>query len=255
MQVRMSAQRFMKTGFLNPAIPVSKKPEEAVAPEQPNGFDFTGVDWDTFDWDSWEMPTLGDGGPRWRRELDPGEYRKKKMEVTIRNFKEIEDRVRAHYQPEYDKIKGMSKEQMMDYLWDTYQKPFSTKVLDSRPPNGMTRREAEMAYNQLMHLYLYNTTFLLADSYALSPSDIRDLNTAESRAVQEVDQYFKDAWDAAHPDYDPEKEKAQRKAAFRTMVETIRRTSLHDLPSGACLSEEVLSLPADEPGETFSARA
>ncbi len=287
MQVKIRAQRLLQAGLLDPVPNAGKQREEkacsALAPggvtgspkgraaerlsgpaapelpakqsNQPDGMDFSGVDWDTFDWDSWEMPTLDSSWPRWRRELDSGEYRAKKMEVLIRNYKEIEDRVRAHYQPEYDKIKGMGKSEALNYLWDTYRRPFSTKALDSRPPDGMTKREAEVAYDQLLHLYFYDTTALLADPYALSPSDIQELNAVESRTTQEVDQYFKDAWDADHPDYDPDKEKAERKAAFRKMVETINSTNLKDLPATACLSEEVLSLPVEAPGEGFSAQA
>lgn len=289
MQVKTTARRLLQAGLLNPTAPASRRSEGSASraassgcsdrveisregrtaalsgagtpeppaekPNQPDGFDFTGVDWETFDWDSWEMPTLDDT-PRWRREIDPGEYRKKKMEVMIRNYGEIEDRVKAYYQPEYDKIKGMSKDRAMDYLWDTYKEPFSGRDNHTLyAPNGMTRREADVAYDQLLHLYFYNTTALLADSYALSPSDIRELNTVESRAVQETDQYFKDAWDAAHPGYDPEKAKAERKAAFRKKIELINSTNLKDLPPNACLSQKVLSLPAEAPGEWFQAEA
>lgn len=276
MQVQATAWRLLRAGLPAPVLTAGERKQEAPAPKtdsvtisqagraaagpfpetgapeqpaepprQPDGFDFSGVDLDSFDWDSWEMPTLGGGYPRWRREIDPEEYRKKKMELLIRNYKEIEDRVRAHYQPEYDKIKGMSKDEALHYLWDTYQRPFSTNVLDSRTPRGMGKEEAEMAYDQLLYLYCYHTTALLADPYALSPSDIRDLNAVDRRTKEETDQYFKDAWDAAHPGYDPEKEKAERKAAFRKIVETINSTNLKDLPPSACLSKEVLSLPEE----------
>ena len=239
------------------------EPQEILAtepsphsPKQPGGLDIPETD--TFDWDSWEPPTLekGEGHERWMDEIDQDEYRKKKMEAVVRNFQEIENRVKAYYRPEYDKIKNMGKDQALEYLYDTYQRPFSGRGNSVRfAPNGMSKQEADMAYNQLFHLYLYDKALLPADAYALRPSDIRDLNTAESRAKQEVDPYYKGAWEAAHPDDELKKEKAQRKAAFRKMVETITRTNLKDLPSSACLSQEVLSLPAKGPETGFTGEA
>ena len=113
MQVKTTARRLLQAGLLNPTAPASRRPEGSASraassgcsdrveisregrtaalsgagtpeppaekPNQPDGFDFTGVDWETFDWDSWEPPTLekGEGHERWMDEIDQDEYRKK----------------------------------------------------------------------------------------------------------------------------------------------------------------------------------
>lgn len=59
--------------------------------------------------------------------------------------------------------------------------------------------------------------------------------TAEYRARQEAAQYVKDAWQAAHPDYDPDLGRARQKAAFRKMAEAINCRDLNVLPQGTPL--------------------
>ena len=228
----------------------TETPEQTEeGPRQPVGFDFSGVDLAAVDWDAWEPPEL-DMGPDpcyWYWNTDHDEYQSRLFDTQTRMLQEIREHIWKYYQPEYDKIKDMGKDEVYRYLYETYKMPFQAHLFEPgtklpAPPNGMSKEEADMTFEQLKWMLSSPCSVYLRDPYAMSSADLEKLDSIESRAKTEVNQYFKERWEAENPDFDPEKQKAERKAKLRKMIETVTGA---DLSQAKSLASEPMRLPVE----------
>lgn len=188
------------------------------------------------DWDTFEVSTL-------KVNADSSIYRTTYMEAYLKNLTDIRSRVEAYYTPEYSKIKSMSDNKAMDYLYKTYLLPYQADLyvpgtkLPS-PPNGMSRDEASMAYNQLKKMR-FGSHITIRDPYALGAKGIEDLDNAEERARQTAQEVY----DAAQKEVDARQEvwKAQQKEDLKRIIAKV------NTGTGVCMG--YMSLRPDNSAE------
>lgn len=177
------------------------------------------------DWETFEVPTL-------KGQADPRIYDTAYFQAYTKELGELTKRVEAHYAQEYTQIGTMDAHDAMQYLFTRYKLPWMEDVFVPgtqlpRPPAGMSRGEADMAYDQLKGMRFGHGIATLHDPYALGEDGIARLENMEEharKAAQEV-------YDAAQKDYDARQEtwKAEQKEKYQQTLQRINSGS------GTCL--------------------
>lgn len=172
------------------------------------------------DWDTFEVPTLV-------VQADPKIYHDAYFKALAKNLNAMREEVENHYAPEFSKLQGMSDQEAMDYLFKTYKVPYMKDVfIPGTPlpaaPNGMSKAEASMAYDQLKGLRFGNGV-ILGDRYALGEEGMKRLASVEDRAKETAQA----AYDAAQKEVDARQEVflAQRKEQFKQTIARINSGS------------------------------
>lgn len=168
------------------------------------------------DWDTFEFPTL-------EVQANPKNYQDNYIKALVENLYAVQQEVEAHYSSESSKLQSMSDQEAMNYLFKTYKMPYMEDVfIPGTPlpaaPNGMSKAEADMAYDQLKGLR-FGKGVALADSYALGAEGMKRLSSVEDRAKETAQA----AYDAAQKEVDARQEtfNAQRKEKFKQTLTRI----------------------------------
>lgn len=190
------------------------------------------------DWDTFEFPTL-------EVQANPKIYQDTYIKALVENLYAVQQEVEAHYSSESSKLQSMNDQEAMNYLFKTYKMPYMEDVfIPGTPlpaaPNGMSKAEADMAYDQLKGLR-FGKGAALADSYALGAEGMKRLSSVEDRAKEAAQA----AYDAAQKEVDARQEtfNAQRKEQFK---QTIARIN-----SGTGISMGYMALRPSGSGENI----
>ncbi len=191
------------------------------------------------DWDTFEFPTL-------EVQADPKIYQDTYIKALVENLYAVQQEVETHYASESSKLQGMSDRDAMDYLFKTYKMPYMEDVfIPGTPlpvaPNGMSKAEADMAYDQLKGLR-FGKGVTLKDPYALGKEGMERLSSVEDRAKETAQA----AYDAAQKEVDARQEayKAQRKEQFKQTIARINNGT------GICMGYMALRPNTSEPQES-----
>ena len=114
------------------------------------GVDVSTIDVDSIDWDSYDFQILQCGSEK-------GTYEKAYFDSYGNTLTELMKKIEQHYAAEQSKIAGMNYEEAYAYVWSKYKLPFMQDVFVQGtvfpdPPFGMSEKEADMAYNQIMQI-------------------------------------------------------------------------------------------------------
>ena len=174
------------------------------------------------DWDTFEFPTL-------EVQANPKIYQDTYIKALVENLHTIQQEVEAHYSSESSKLQSMSDQDAMNYLFKTYKMPYMEDVFISgtplpAAPNGMSKAEADMAYDQLKGLH-FGKGVALADSYGIRVivtdhhEGMKRLSSVEERAKETAQA----AYDAAQKEVDARQEtfNAKRKEKFEQTIARI----------------------------------
>lgn len=188
------------------------------------------------DWGTFELPTL-------EVQADPKIYQDTYIKALVENLYAVQQEVETHYASESSKLQGMSDRDAMDYLFKTYKMPYMEDVfIPGTPlpvaPNGMSKAEANMAYDQLKGLR-FGKGVTLKDPYALGKEGMERLSSVEDRAKETAQA----AYDAAQKEVDARQEayKAQRKEQFKQTIARINNGT------GTCMGYMALRPNTSEP--------
>lgn len=169
------------------------------------------------DWDTFQVPTLP-------VMADRNIYNTAYLDAYTSKLGELTSRVQAYYAPELSSIRDMSTKDALDYLFNTYVKPFTEDLFiegTDIPPshNKMTRNEADMAYYQLKSLYLGNGISILRDPYALGADGLDQLDNNEKTAREAAQKVY----DAAQKEVDLKQEawQAEQKEKYKQMYQNL----------------------------------
>lgn len=178
------------------------------------------------DWDTYEVPSL-------QMNPEPMLYQKVWHDTASKEFDALEAQVKEYYEPMLSKMEGMSTNEAMLYLFETYKLPWlgdhfaeGTQLPD--PPEGMSEQESDMAYNQLTSLFILSKPNVIRDPYALGAEGIARFDNITSLANETAQA----AYDAAQKELDAKQEvwKAQQKEQLKQQIKNINATR-----SGTCL--------------------
>lgn len=190
------------------------------------------------DWDTFKFPTL-------EVQADPGIYQDTYIKALVENLYAVQREVEAHYASEFSKLQGMSDQRAMDYLFRTYKMPYMEDVfIPGTPlpaaPKGMSKAEADMAYDQLKGLR-FGGGVTLGDPYALGAEGMRRLAGVEDRAKETAQA----AYDTAQREVDARQEtvNARRREQFKQAIARVNSGT------GTCMGYMALRPNASEPQE------
>lgn len=145
------------------------------------GVDVSTIDVDSIDWDNYDLPIL-ECGPK------KGTFEKAYFDSYGKTLTELMKKIEQHYAAEQSKIDGMNYEEAYTYVWSKYKLPFMQDVFIQGtvlpdPPAGMSEKEADMAYNQIMQGRFSATGYSLYDPYALGQEGIEKLKNLDKSAT------------------------------------------------------------------------
>lgn len=187
------------------------------------------------DWDAFEIPVL-------RMNPEPMLRQKTYGETLDREFADLAAQVEAYYAPLAEKTEGMTTNEALLYLYETYRLPwmgdrFAEGAQLPPPPEGMSREASEMACDQLTSMLLGRGPAVVRDPFALGPEGVARFDNADALARNAAQA----AWDAAQRELDArgQAEAARHKEQFRQQLEAVNATG-----SGVCLG--FMALGKDE---------
>ena len=145
------------------------------------GVDVSTIDVDSIDWDSYDFQILQCGSEK-------GTYEKAYFDSYGNTLTELMKKIEQHYAAEQSKIAGMNYEEAYAYVWSKYKLPFMQDVFVQGtvfpdPPFGMSEKEADMAYNQIMQGRFFATGYSLYDPYALGQEGLEKLKNLDKIAT------------------------------------------------------------------------
>lgn len=170
------------------------------------------------DWETFKLPTL-------EAQVDSKIYQNAYFQSYAKTLGEISRRVDEHYQPELSKIKGMEQKDALDYLFKTYKLPWMSDVfIDGTDlpsaPNGMSKEESYMAYDQLKGMRFGNGHATLRDQYALGADGLEKLDNISKNAHEAAQKVY----EAAQKELAQEQEtwKAQQMERHKAIYTSLR---------------------------------